>query len=113
VAAVGDDARLRAGQRDRLEAEVVDDHRGEGAGDSLARGEQHVHLARMRTLGNLVGERDQLVRVLPARGEHNHDVIALPSTLDDPPGGTLDALGIGYRGPPELHDDRVRHDAER
>ena len=72
VAAVGDDARLRARERDRLVAEVVDHHRRERAGHALAGREQHVHLARVGAVGDLVGERDELVRVLPARGEHRH-----------------------------------------
>ena len=54
VGGVGDDARLRAGQRDRLVAHVVDRHRAERAGDPLAGREQHVHLAGDRALGDLV-----------------------------------------------------------
>ena len=50
VGLVGDDARLGASQRDRLVAEVVDRHRAQGAGDALAGGQQHVHLAGVRRL---------------------------------------------------------------
>ncbi len=73
VAAVGHDPRLRAGQRDRLVAEVVDHHRRQRAGHALAGREQHVHLARVRPLRDLVRERHQLVGVLAARrqdGDH-------------------------------------------
>ena len=47
VRVVGDDPRLRAGQRDRPVAEVVDRHRAQRARDPLAGGQQHVHLARV------------------------------------------------------------------
>jgi hypothetical protein len=112
VTAVGDDARLRAGEGDRLEAEVVDHHRRERAGNALAGGEQHVHLARMRPLGDLVGEGHELVGVLAASGQDGDHVVALPGALHDALGGARDAFGVGHRGAPELHDDRLRHDAE-
>ena len=48
VNGVGDDPRLRAGERDRLVAEVVDHHRGERARDPLADRDEHVELARVR-----------------------------------------------------------------
>ena len=48
VRGVGDDPRLRARQRDRAVAEVVDRHRAQRAGDALPGGQQHVHLARVR-----------------------------------------------------------------
>ena len=44
VDGVGDDPRLRAGERHRFVPEVVDGHCDQRAGDSLARGEQHVEL---------------------------------------------------------------------
>ena len=61
VRGVGDDPRLRAGQRDRPVAEVVDRHRAQRAGDPLAGREQHVHLARVGSRRDLLGHRDQLV----------------------------------------------------
>ena len=64
-------------------------------------------------LRDLVRERDQLVGVLAARGQHGHDVVALLGALDDALSGARDALGVGDRGAAELHDDRLRHDAER
>ena len=57
VHGVGDDPRLRAGERDRLVAEVVDHHRGERARDPLADRDQHVELARVRRRRDLLGER--------------------------------------------------------
>ena len=55
--AVGDDPRLRAGERDRLVAEVVDRHRAERVRDPLAGRDEHVVLARVRLRRDLVGER--------------------------------------------------------
>ena len=48
VHGVGDDPGLRAGERDRLVAEVVDDHRGQRARDPLSHRDEHVELARVR-----------------------------------------------------------------
>ncbi len=67
VGGIGDDARLRAGQRDRLVAHVVDRHRAERAGDPLAAGEQHVHLARLGAGGDLECLGNQLVGRLAPR----------------------------------------------
>ena len=67
----------------------------------------------MRPLRDLVGEGDQLVGVLAARGQHGHHVIALLGALHDALRGARDALGVGDRGAAELHDDRFRHDDER
>ena len=107
VRRVGDDPRLRAGQRDRAVAEVVDGHRAQRAGDALAGGQQHVHLARVGRVGDLVGHRDQLVGGLAARREHRHDARAGVALVDDPPRGALDARGVGDGGAAELHHDDV------
>ena len=61
VDGVGDDAGLAAGQGDSLVAEIVDRHRGERAGDSLAHRDQHVELARLGPGGDLVGKAHQVV----------------------------------------------------
>ena len=45
VRGVGDDPRLGAGEADRAMAEVVDGHGAQRAGDALAGGKEHVHLA--------------------------------------------------------------------
>ena len=62
VGGVRDDAGLRAGERDRLVAEVVDGHRAERAGDALADRDQHVELARLRLRRDLVREPNEVVR---------------------------------------------------
>ena len=109
VRGVGDDPGLRAGQRDRLVAQVVDRHRAERAGDPLAGREQHVHLAR-------VGARRRSRRpsaisssvVLPRALRHRDDAVALLARGDDPARGALEVLGVGDRGAAELHDDRAQ-----
>ena len=107
VGGVGDDPRLRAGQRDRLVAHVVDRHRGQRAGDPLPGREQHVHLPRDRALGDLVRLLDQFVGRLAAGREHGDDAVAGLAGGDDPPRGALDLLGAGDRGATELHHDDV------
>ncbi len=109
VRLVGDDPCLRARQRDRAVAEVVDRHRAQRAGDALARGEQHVHLARVGRSRDLLGHRDQLVGRLAACGQHRHHRVAGLALLDDPLGSALYALGIGDRGAAELHDHDLGH----
>ena len=59
--------------------------------------------------GDLVGRGDQLVGRLPARGQHRDDAVALLARGDDPPGGALEALGVGDGRPAELHHDRSGH----
>ena len=88
-------------------AQVVDRHRGKRARDPLARGEQHVHLARLRPRRYLVRHRDQLVGGLAASGQHGHHAAALLLGPDDPGRGRTDALDIGYGRAAELHDDRL------
>ena len=75
VVGVGDDARLRAGERDRGVAEVVDRHRGERARDPLPDREQHVELARVRGGRDLVGELDEVVGRRAHRREDADDVV--------------------------------------
>ena len=68
---VGDHAGLAAGERPRLDAEVVDRHRQQGHRDALAGGEQHVELAGRRHRRHLLGEVDQLVGGV-THGRHDH-----------------------------------------
>ena len=87
---------------------VVDRHRAERAGDPLAGGEQHVHLARIGALGDLLRLGDQRVGRLAAGGEHRDHPLAGLAGGDDAAGGALDLLGAGDRGAAELHHDYVR-----
>ena len=111
---------LRAGQRDRLVAEVVDHHRGERARDALAGREQHVHLARVRAVGDLVGHRRparrwscRARRARRRRGCRSSAARTIRSR------GALDALGVGDGRAAELHHTvsacgrQVRHGRRR
>ena len=109
VRRVRDDAGLRARERDRPVPEVVDGHRAQRARDPLARGEEHVHLARVGRGGDLLGGGDQLVRGLAARRQHGDHVVALLLGAHDAPGGALDALGVGDGGAAELHHHGAGH----
>ena len=80
VHGVGDDSRLRPGERDRVEAEVGDRHRDESAGDALADRDEHVQLPRLRLRRDLVGEGDELVRVLAHRRDDGDDAAPAPSS---------------------------------
>ena len=109
VRRVGDDARLRAGERDRLVPEVVDGHRRERARDALADGDEHVELSRLGVRRHLVRERDEVVGRVAHRREDGDDALALLAGGDDPLGDRLQPLGVGDGSPAELHD----HGAER
>jgi hypothetical protein len=72
VALVGQDAALRAGERDGVHPQIVERHGHERHGHAFAGGHQHVQLAARRVWRDLVGERDQLVGGV-AHGAHHHD----------------------------------------
>ena len=105
VRGVGDDAGLRARERDRLAAEVVDRHRAERARDALAGREQHVHLARLRLGRDLARHLHELVGGRAARRQHGDDAVALLLRAHDPPRRAYDLLGVGDGRAAELHDD--------
>ncbi len=107
VDGVGDDPRLRAGERDRLVAEVGDRHRAERVRDPLADRDQHVVLARLRPGRDLVREPDQLVGRVAHRREDADDAVAALARLDEAPRDVLDLAGVGDRGAAELHHDEV------
>ncbi len=96
VRGVGDDPGLRAGQRDRLVAEILDRHLGQGARDALADRDQHVHRPRLRPIRDPVRELDELVGRVAHRGEDGDDAAALLLGGDDPPRHGLQA-GSGRR----------------
>ena len=77
VDVVGDDAHLRAGERDRVVPLGVDRHREQRDGDLLAGGQQHVHLAVGGLGGDLPGELDELVGHVPHRRDDRDDAVAL------------------------------------
>ena len=61
-----------------LVAEVVEGHRHQGARDALAGGEEHVHLARVGAVGDLLRQGDEAVGRLAARRHDGEDVVAAP-----------------------------------
>ena len=61
VRVVGDDAALRAGERDRAYPELVQRHREQRHRDAFAAGEQHVELTARRVGGDLLGQPEQLI----------------------------------------------------
>ncbi len=105
---VGEDAGLRAGERDGVVAQLVDGHDHQSRGDALAGGEEHVHLAGGRVGRDLLGHFDEIVGRVAARGDHGHDRVPLFSSVDDPLSHPFHAGGISHRRPSELHHDDVR-----
>jgi hypothetical protein len=107
VRAVGEDPRLRAGERDRLLPEVVDRHRAERVRDALPDRHEHVVLTRMRVRRDLVGEANQVVRRVAHRREDGDHAMSGFARLDKPAGDVLDLLGVADGGPAELHDHQI------
>ena len=69
---VGDDAALGAGEGDRLLSAVVYSHGDESHRDPLARGQEHVQLARVRRSGDLPGQLEEIVGRV-RHGGYDHD----------------------------------------
>ena len=107
VDGVGDDPRLRAGERDRLVAEILDHHRRERARDPLADRDEHVQLPRMRRRRDLVGEVEQLVRRVAHRREDADDAMPFLACGDEPRRDALQLLRIAHRRAAELEHERA------
>ena len=107
VDGVGDDPGLRAGQRDRLVAEVVDHHRRERARDPLADRDEHVELARVRGGRDLARQLEQLVRRVAHRREDADDAVPLVARCDQPRRDSLQLLRVADRGAAELEHERA------
>ena len=75
--AVGADADLGAGQAHRLGTERMDRHRHQRDAHLLAGREQHIHLAAGGVVGDLLGQVDQLIGLVPHRAHDHHDLVAL------------------------------------
>ena len=73
VRAIGQNARFRAGQRNRFAAERVDGHGGERNGGAFAGGEQNVELARRWAGRHFTRELEQVVGYARHRGNDRHD----------------------------------------
>ncbi len=102
VGAVGDDADLRPGEADRLLAQLVDGHGDQGDADLLAGGQQHVHLAGRRLLGDLAGQLDQVVGGVAAGADDDDDLVAGLLGADGLAGRRHDPLRRRHARPAEL-----------
>ena len=109
VARVGEDPRLRAGERDRVPAEIHDRHRQQRDRDLLARGEQHVELAVVRQRRDPARELEQLVGRVAHRGDDDADLTARLGGRDHPPGDALDPRGSSDGAAAVLLHDQLRH----
>ena len=106
VRRVGEDAGLRAGEAHRVLTPVDDRHAEQRDRDALARGEEHVHLSPGGRGRHLVREPLELVGRVAHGGDHDDDVVARTTGLDDVLGDGLDALRVGHRGAAVLlHDE--------
>ena len=108
VDAVGDDARLGAGQRHRRHADGLQRHGGQRDGRLLAGREEHVHLALGRRRGDLPGQRDEAVGDAAHRRHDDDNLVATGAALGHATRDILDPLGISDRGAAVFLDDE-RH----
>ena len=94
--AVGDDARLRSGERDGFVSEVLDGHGGERDGGLLACGQQCVHFALGRgdAGADFAGQLDQAIRDARHRGDHDDDLVARLLRGDHAARDVEDAAGV-------------------
>ena len=98
---------LRPGERPRLGAQIGDGHGEQRHADALARGEQHVELARRRHRADLLREVEQLVGGVAHGGDDDDDLIASALGGDDAFGDALDPLRVLHgRAAVLLNDER-------
>jgi len=112
VAGVGADARLRAGQRDGLDALRVQCHGHERATHVLTGGQQQVHLARIWLVSDGRRELGQMIGGVTHRADHDHEVGAFTAITCDPSRDMTDALGVGQRRAAVFLDDESGHAPE-
>ena len=93
--AVGLDARLGARVGAGFDAEFVDGHRQQGHGDAFAGGQEDVHLA----LGRVVGESGRRVEQVVRRVAHgrydDNDAVSRVVRVHDALGDALHGFGVG------------------
>ena len=99
---VRDEAGLRTGVRASLRPQIMNGHGEHGHRDALAGGEQHVELAGRWQRRDLLGEIEEFIRGVAHGGDHDHHLVTGLLGIDDAPGHTLDALGVGHAGAAEL-----------
>ena len=108
VDGVGEDPRLRAGERHRLLPEVVYGHRDERARGPLSRREQHVELPRIGARGHAARELEQRVRRAAHRRDRPDDTQPALMGGDEPACDLAHPLRLAHRRAAELHDDGFR-----
>jgi hypothetical protein len=96
VGAIGAQAGLGAGERARLEAEILQRQGQQGDRHLLAGGQQHVQFARVGRVRDLARETEQPVRRL-AHGGDDDDRLVSGGALGHAAGDALDLLGVGDR----------------
>ena len=85
-------------------------HGEESDGDLLSRGEDGVHLPRVRGGRDGVREGDERVGRFPHRGHHHDHAVALLRGLGDAAGDAFDFLGVGDGRAAVLLDDQLTHE---
>src|SRR6266849_171211 len=95
--AVGQYARLRAGQGNGFDVQRVERHRRQRDGGLLAGGQQHVQLAFAGERHDFLGELDQVVGHTAHGGDDDDDLVALGAVFGDAAGDVLDARRIAHR----------------
>ena len=101
---VGQDAALTAGQRRGRHTSGAYRDGQQGHGDPLAGGQQHVHLARIRLLGHLVGQLHQLIGALAHGRDHDHHAPTTCPIGDHVLGDGADSRHVSDRRAAELLD---------
>ena len=106
--AIGADVALRAGERDRRHALILQREGKGGDRDLLSRCEKEIVIAAVRVLRDLPGKRDELVRGLSHRGDRHHDMRMRLEIGLHPCRNGKNLLGGGHRASTVLlHDDRA------
>ena len=106
VVRAGLHAHLPAGEADDGVAHLLDAHGGQGDGDLLTGGEEHVHLALGSVGVDLHGLFDEVVGGVALGGEHHDHVVAGVIGAGDDVGDVLDLGRIGHRAASEFLNDQ-------
>src|SRR5699024_959585 len=87
--------------------DLVQRHRQHRHRDALPRGDQHVHLARRRVRGHLLGEVDQIIGGVAHRGDHDDHLVTGLRVEGDALRDALDGVGVSDGGSSEFLDDQA------
>ena len=109
VAAVCEDARLGAGQRDRRAPQRVQRHRHQRAAHVLAGRQQEIHLAGIGLVSDLRRHLEQVIGGVAHCADHHDEVGAAVALAGDPPRHVLDAVGVGERRATVFLDHQAGH----